>query len=160
MPTQIIFCFAGYGWLIIEVQAVSIPWNNVHVRFFIDSQGTNAIYTSKVLAYQTQWIEINDVYRSQRLNKNASITIDINNVEGDILYVYPKKKIDDFLIHSNFIETTETANLLFYPIWIDEYSNDNYLKTLTSEGVKKPSAKEIQLCHIDANVEQLLKEYQ
>ncbi|XP_031634259.1 uncharacterized protein LOC116347695 [Contarinia nasturtii] len=131
----------GYGWLIIEVQAAYITVDNVHVRFFIDSQGKNAVYTSQVLTSQEQWIEINDVYRSSRLNKNASITIDMKDVEGVIRYVYPKKKIDDFLIHSNFIETTGTDNLLFYPIWIDEYSNDNYFKTLTSGGVKKPSTK-------------------
>lgn len=107
-----------------------------------------------------QWIEINDVYRSSRVNKNASITIDIKDVAGVIRYVYPKKKIEDFLSHSNFMQTMETYNLLFYPIWIDEYSNENYLKTLTSEGVKKPSAKDIQRCYIDTNVDQLLKEYQ
>lgn len=132
----------------------------MHVRFFIDSEGTSPVYTSKVLTNQRKWVEINDVYRSSRLNKNTFITIDIKDVAGDILYVYPKKKIDDFLIHSNFETNFDSYNLLFYPIWIDEYSNDNYLQTLTSEGVKKPSAKKVQLCHIDANVEQLLKEYQ
>lgn len=99
------------------------------------------------------WTEINDVYRSTRINKNASITIDITDVDGDIFYVYPKKIIEDFLINSNFIETTGGCNLLFYPIWIDEYSNDNYLATLGSEGAKK----EIELCHINADVEKILK---
>lgn len=128
---------------------------NVEVRFFVDSQGTDAVYTSKTA--QTEWIEINDVYRSPRLNKNADITIDIRTAQGNILYVYPKKKIYNFLNYSNFYESMETCNLSFYPIWNDEYSNENYFKILTSEGVKKP---EIELCHIDANVKQLLKDYQ
>lgn len=121
--------------------------DDVHVRGFIDSLGTNPVYSSKVLTSSSQWNEINDVYRSPRLNKNASVTIDLKVIGGQIQYVYPKAKIDDFLTHSNFIQTAGTWNLLFYPIWIDEYSNDNYLEKLTSEGVKKPSTKEIQLCH-------------
>lgn len=123
------YFFAGFGWLIIEIQAALISSSHdVHVRFFIDSHGTNAVYTSKVLLPKNlQWIEINDVYRSSRLSKNASITIDMTDVAGAILFVYPKKKMDGFLIHSNFIETVVAPNLLFYPIWIDEYSNVNYL---------------------------------
>lgn len=88
------FHFLGYGWLIIEVQSILTPHgiftvNLKHpiVRIFIESQGTNAVYTSKEMASKDlQWIKINEVFRSKRIEKNTRITIDIK--QGDnIIYI-------------------------------------------------------------------------
>lgn len=56
--------------------------------------------------------------------------------------------------HFDFVDSIDNrVNLLFYPFWLDEYTNDEYLKALTSDGVQmKSTKKEFQPCSIDVNI--------
>lgn len=73
-------------------------------------------------------------------------------MNGAERYMVIQKTIAQFVQLFNLGTGFHDANVLFYPIWVEEYSNTNYVKTLTVDGLeKKPSKKVIEQCTIDLN---------
>lgn len=106
------------------------------------------MYASKQFeSVEKGWVEIRDIYRSPRINKNAGITIDIMN--GNDIFDVKQRPVPEFVMNFHLKPSSE-ADVLYYATWVDEYTNDNYLKRLTPSGsVEVKMKKADQPCSID-----------
>lgn len=92
--------------------------------------GTEAIYVKEIDNEQgNSWFSINEVYQTERIIKDTFITVDIMN--ADTIIYQEKNTITDFV--KKFILQVENRDLsvkfMYYPIWLDQYSYTEYLKT-------------------------------
>lgn len=137
-------CFAGYGWLNINIKGlyagflreISTVYGNddyfpkLSIKIYIQSLGTEAIYVKEIDNDQgNSWFSINEVYQTERIIKDTFITVDIMN--ADTIIYQEKNTITDFV--KKFILQVENRDLsvkfMYYPIWLDQYSYTEYLKT-------------------------------
>lgn len=138
------FGFAGYGWLNIDIKGLNAGFRRenlsnfgvegyypkLSIKIYIQSLGTEAVFVKEIDNEQKKsWFSINEVYRTERISKDTFITVDIMN--ADTIIYHEKNTITDFV--KKFILKVENRDLwvkfMYYPIWLDEYSYEEYLKT-------------------------------
>lgn len=121
---------------------------NAALRIYISSLGTDPVYSSTKLQRVEGWLNINDVYSSPRIRNTSKISIEIMNNEKR--HYVDQKAIPKFVDNFNLNPKTD-VDVLYHPIWIDEYSNDNYQIPLKSNGYELDLGQRVfQPCYVDA----------
>lgn len=148
----------GFGWLTVKVQAIYtyshhfLFENNLPeaiIRIYIESEGTDAVYVSRTIkSGSPRWIEVNDVYESQRIPKATRISVEIMS---DQTRVYVKQlKLTEF-INTYYFEHDENdspkINLTYFPIFIEEYKNPEYFEIIARGEHKQ---YQYEPCQIDS----------
>lgn len=156
VENNICLCYCiGNGWLIIEFNAFHAS-NSIFsrvedpsVRVYIDSLGKEPVYFSGSLGLLNRWSHMNGIYQSPKIKNTSHVTIEI--MDGSNIYHVKNQPIPTFVEHFNLESPNKMVKIYYYPIWVDEFSNDNYYGTLTSEGtnVKSP-IKSFESCHINS----------
>lgn len=105
-------------------------YEKLSIKIYIQSLGTDAVFVKEIISKQkNSWFSINEVYQTERITKDTFITVDI--MTKDSIIYQEKNTITDFV--KKFIlqieNTDQWVKFMYYPIWLDEYSYGEYLKT-------------------------------